>query len=551
MRGFRKWALMAASTAIAGVAFTGLTLPQQAAAAVSPPSTTLGIYTTNEDNTGQYPSAWPDNQQPDVANTYLAWGQPWPSAFVNAAIADGATPFIEIEPWEGGPSFNQTPQFSNIAANGDSADSYCGANNNTNCATWLSSLGTSAAATGVPVIFTFAHEFNVSDQYPWSAGDKGSCGTASSCTSAQWIAAWDKARSMVEATAGGHASFMWVPNAYVGDGGSVVNPNTYWPGASNVDMVGVDGYPQGQFGQTTFSTTLGPTYTIIQGLSGESTIAQPKIYLAETNLALLASTSYAYESIPNWIADMCSHGGDGLLEFDDANWGLPSMTNAQWSQADAALASDCPAGGGGGTTPPPPTGAPVVNTAAATGITATSATLNGTVNPKGLSTSYTFDGGLDTSYGNQQPSPQANVGSGTSPVSQTTTITGLDPSTTYHYRIEATNSQGTTYGSDVTFTTTSGSGCQVSAPSASPPNITSDVRGSWVQLSWSALGNVTQYEVQVALPNGQLWHDSTVTSPSATYSPVPTTGTYHYKLRAQNCAGDGPWSTVRTFTVTS
>jgi hypothetical protein len=72
-----------------------------------------------------------------------------------------------------------------------------------------------------------------------------------------------------------------------------------------------------------------------------------------------------------------------------------------------------------------------------------------------------------------------------------------------------------------------------------------------VQLTWGAAGNVTQYEVQVALPNGQLWHDSTVGSPSATYSPVPTTGTYHYKVRSQNCAGDGPWSAVKAFTVTS
>lgn len=44
--------------------------------------------------------------------------------------------------------------------------------------------------------------------------------------------------------------------------------------------------------------------------------------------------------------------------------------------------------------------------------------------------------------------------------------------------------------------------------------------------------------------------DSIVTSTSATYSPVPTTGTYHYKVRAENCFGDGPWSAVKTFTVT-
>ncbi|HEX6468292.1 MAG TPA: hypothetical protein VF069_04295 [Streptosporangiaceae bacterium] len=537
---------MAASTAMLGVAFTGLAFSQQARAGGSPPSTTLGIYTTDEDNTGQYPSSWPDNQQPDVANTYLAWGQPWPSDFVAAAKADGAIPFIEIEAWEGGPSFDKTPQFSNIAADGDSADSYCGANNNTNCATWLSSLGTSAAATGGPVIFTFAHEFNIPDQYPWAAKDTGSCGS-SPCTAAQWIAAWDKVRSMINAGANGKAYFMWVPGAYNLDDSSIVNPAPYWPGASNVDMVGVDGYPQSQFGKTNFANTLQTTYDIIQGLSGESTIAQPKIYLAETNLATLGSGGY--ESISNWISDMCADGGDGFLEFDDANWGLPSMTAAQWSEADTALADDCSSGGGA--TPPPTSSAPVVTTTAATAVTSTSVTLNGTVNPEGLATTYTFDGGVDTSYGDQTPSPQENVGSGTSPVSESTIITGLDPSTTYHYRIEATNSAGTAYGSDVTFTTSASGGCSSSsAPASSPPNIQSNVQGSWVQLTWGAVSNTTRYEVQVALPNGTLWHDSTVSSTSATYSPVPTTGTYHYKVRAQNCAGNGPWSAVKTFTVT-
>jgi hypothetical protein len=38
-------------------------------------------------------------------------------------------------------------------------------------------------------------------------------------------------------------------------------------------------------------------------------------------------------------------------------------------------------------------------------------------------------------------------------VSESQTLTGLSPSTTYHYRIEATNSGGTTFGADQTFTT--------------------------------------------------------------------------------------------------
>lgn len=42
------------------------------------------------------------------------------------------------------------------------------------------------------------------------------------------------------------SSFMWAPNAYTG--GTTIEPTPYWPGASEVDMVGVDGYPDTQYG---------------------------------------------------------------------------------------------------------------------------------------------------------------------------------------------------------------------------------------------------------------------------------------------------------------
>ena len=53
--------------------------------------------------------------------------------------------------------------------------------------------------------------------------------------------------------------------------GSIIDPTPYWPGASNVDMVGVDGYPQSQYGETSFANTFAESFSIIQGLSGEST----------------------------------------------------------------------------------------------------------------------------------------------------------------------------------------------------------------------------------------------------------------------------------------
>jgi hypothetical protein len=96
---------------------------------------------------------------------------------------------------------------------------------------------------------------------------------------------------------------------------------------------------------------------------------------------------------------------------------------------------------------------PAATTGSATSITSTSATLNGTVNPNGVSTGAFFQYGTTTSYGYTTSSQV--IGSGTSDVSVTDTLTGLSANTTYHFRIVATNSSsGTVYGADQSFTIT-------------------------------------------------------------------------------------------------
>lgn len=103
-------------------------------------------------------------------------------------------------------------------------------------------------------------------------------------------------------------------------------------------------------------------------------------------------------------------------------------------------------------TPPVPSGeGPVVVTGAATDITRTSATLNGTVNPNQSPTVYFFEYGRTTAYGSStQP---ATLVSGNSAVAVPGPISGLTPNTLYHFRLVATNNAGTNRGTDGTFTT--------------------------------------------------------------------------------------------------
>jgi hypothetical protein len=81
----------------------------------------------------------------------------------------------------------------------------------------------------------------------------------------------------------------------------------------------------------------------------------------------------------------------------------------------------------------------------------TTVELDGTVNPHGMETTCYFQYGTTTAYGAQTPT--AVVGSGTTGVKVSQAISGLQGGTTYHYRIVATSSGGTSDGVDRTFIT--------------------------------------------------------------------------------------------------
>jgi hypothetical protein len=94
---------------------------------------------------------------------------------------------------------------------------------------------------------------------------------------------------------------------------------------------------------------------------------------------------------------------------------------------------------------------PTVSTGSATKIGNNSATLNGTVNPNGNTTSYMFNYGLTSVYGTSTASH--SIGKGTKSLPEKLTINGLTPGTTYHYQIEASNKAGIALGRDRTFKT--------------------------------------------------------------------------------------------------
>jgi hypothetical protein len=94
---------------------------------------------------------------------------------------------------------------------------------------------------------------------------------------------------------------------------------------------------------------------------------------------------------------------------------------------------------------------PAVTTSAPTAITASGATLHGTVDPNNAETTYAFDYGPSSSYGTFTASTQLLPAGGAEPVSAS--LTGLSAGTEYHYALVAINQLGSSTTADGTFTT--------------------------------------------------------------------------------------------------
>ncbi len=155
--------------------------------------------------------------------------------------------------------------------------------------------------------------------------------------------------------------------------------------------------------------------------------------------------------------------GECVTPFDEET-GLASCTSSEEGKTSCASEAIClartgydgPTGvgtpdGASGFAPAP--SAPTVVTGAASTITRESATLHASVNPNGHEVSEcTLEYGKSAADEASAPCSSA-PGSGTSQVAVSAPISGLSAGTTYHFRISATNSGGTSKGSEQTFQT--------------------------------------------------------------------------------------------------
>jgi phosphodiesterase/alkaline phosphatase D-like protein len=195
------------------------------------------------------------------------------------------------------------------------------------------------------------------------------------------------------------------------------------------------------------------------------------------------------------------------------------------------------------------TGLPVVTTNPATLIASFSATLNGSLNPHGLTTTVSFQYGTTTAYGSATPM-QTQTGSTYRDVA--VNISGLSPHTVYHFRIVATNSAGTRLGADRTFTTLSVSGAPVAttnpasfiASFSAMLNALLDPHGLTTSVHFE-YGPTLSYGLTTA---PQTRAGNTFQSVGANVTGLGANTLYHFRVVASNAAGT-TMGNDRTFTT--
>jgi hypothetical protein len=189
------------------------------------------------------------------------------------------------------------------------------------------------------------------------------------------------------------------------------------------------------------------------------------------------------------------------------------------------------------------TGVPIAATEAATGVSSSGATLNGTVIPDGWGTTYHFEYGPTNSYGTKVPVPDAGLASETIAEKVSKTITGLTEGTTYHYRIVATSVEGTIDGEDHTFTTPRAAWSVVSTPN--PSGATENALNGVSCVSATTCVGVgdDKNSSRVFVPLGEAWNGTEWQLKSM---PVPS-GSVEVTLEGVSCSSSTACTAVGSY----
>jgi len=172
---------------------------------------------------------------PNLNEQFVNVGAPFPATQAAEALAQGAYTLIS---WQ-----STTVPLTQITAGSED--------------TYFKRFAAAAKAFRWPVLIDFDHEFN-GNWYSWGT---------QAVTPPQFVAAWQHIHALFAAAAAANVLWVWSPN--------VVNPvpdvnlAAYWPGAQNVDVVGIVGYFTGHLGEDNYPDLFARTENAIDAFANK------------------------------------------------------------------------------------------------------------------------------------------------------------------------------------------------------------------------------------------------------------------------------------------
>jgi uncharacterized protein (TIGR02145 family) len=203
------------------------------------------------------------------------------------------------------------------------------------------------------------------------------------------------------------------------------------------------------------------------------------------------------------------------------------------------------------TTSAPTPVVPTLTTTAASSITQTTATSGGNITSNGGATVTVS--GVCWSTSVNPVATGSHTTDGTATGTFTSSITGLTVNTAYYVRAYATNSIGTAYGNEISFTTSAGT----STPPTAPTLLSAvAVSSTQINLNWTDnADNEGGFKIERSPDGSTNWVE--INTAGANITTYPNTGltastAYYYRVRAYNAGGNSGYSNIdnaTTFTL--
>lgn len=217
----------------------------------------------------------------------------------------------------------------------------------------------------------------------------------------------------------------------------------------------------------------------------------------------------------------------------------------------------CGSGGSGGTAQAPGASSPpLLDSPQPATVSPTQAVISASVNPNGNATEAWFEFGTDPGLAAPLQTVRQAIGSGSAPVTVNATIVNLAASTTYYYRVAASNSAGTQKGAVANCTTLP----SVSAPTVRTATTASGVGADNAGLSgivnpnsnaseaWFEWGTDSQLSAFVATPHQAIGSGISDVAVTGALTGLASNRTYYFRMAGANSLGTSK-GTISAFTT--